>query len=47
MFWFILFLIIILTEMFIYPRIDFAGGKLLFWYGVRTRKFVILWEFNK
>ena len=46
-FFLILFMAIILIEVFFYPRLDFTGGQLLLWYGIRARKFVVLWNFNK
>jgi hypothetical protein len=47
MFWLILLTVIILAELAFYPRLDFTNGKILLWYGLRKRKFVVLWDYNK
>lgn len=34
--------IIFLIEVFFSPRLDFAGGKFLLWYGKNKRKFIVI-----
>lgn len=42
----VIIIIFLIIEITIKPRIDFAGGRFLLWYGKKKRKYIVLINLN-